>query len=82
MDLSSLATDIIVSSTISPTGASLLDMFHSQFLWALIAGFVLAFVLGFGMGANDVVCWWHLLNILFFKVIYKFINFLPFYNRN
>ncbi|GMT08758.1 hypothetical protein PFISCL1PPCAC_55, partial [Pristionchus fissidentatus] len=31
-----------------------LSTFQSQVLWALIVGIILAFILGFGMGANDV----------------------------
>ncbi|GMS78186.1 hypothetical protein PENTCL1PPCAC_30466, partial [Pristionchus entomophagus] len=31
-----------------------LSVFQSQTLWALIVGIILAFILGFGMGANDV----------------------------
>lgn len=46
-----------VASTISPVfsgGVVDLDAFHSENLWVLIVGFVVAFFLSFGIGANDV----------------------------
>ncbi|KAH7706062.1 phosphate permease [Aphelenchoides avenae] len=45
-----MVTTMLISTT---TGESLSE-FHHQILWALIVGAILAFVLGFGMGANDV----------------------------
>jgi hypothetical protein len=49
----------LISSTTASGVTSITDagiqLFQTQFLWAIIVGFVLAFLLGFGMGANDVV---------------------------
>ena len=41
-------------STTTPSSADSLSSFQHAALWALIVGTVLAFLLGFGMGANDV----------------------------
>uniref|UniRef100_A0AC34FCS1 Phosphate transporter n=1 Tax=Panagrolaimus sp. ES5 TaxID=591445 RepID=A0AC34FCS1_9BILA len=46
----STVTDILTSTVASDT----LGNFQSSLLWALIVGAILAFLLGFGMGANDV----------------------------
>ncbi|KAK0426962.1 hypothetical protein QR680_009992 [Steinernema hermaphroditum] len=46
MDSTTLAT--IFTTTMS------IEAFQSSLLWALIVGAALAFILGFGMGANDV----------------------------
>lgn len=49
--------DSFISSTISPIfsgGVVDLEAFHSANLWVLILGFVVAFFLSFGIGANDV----------------------------
>ncbi|CAI2353227.1 unnamed protein product [Caenorhabditis sp. 36 PRJEB53466] len=43
----------VVTSTLADGGVNLTDFRHC-FLWALIVGICLAFLLGFGMGANDV----------------------------
>ncbi|KAF2369096.1 Phosphate transporter [Trinorchestia longiramus] len=49
--------DVIPSSTFSPftspTEAALSE-WHSQTLWIIVFGFLLAFILAFGVGANDV----------------------------
>lgn len=41
---------ILASTTVAMT----LEEFKSKFLWVIIAGFVTSFLLGFGMGSNDV----------------------------
>uniref|UniRef100_A0A914CEI7 Phosphate transporter n=1 Tax=Acrobeloides nanus TaxID=290746 RepID=A0A914CEI7_9BILA len=45
------STTISIFSSTLMTG---LETFQSNFLWALIIGFILAFAFGFGMGGNDV----------------------------
>ncbi|KAG0713385.1 Sodium-dependent phosphate transporter 1-A [Chionoecetes opilio] len=48
--------DLTTSTTLapaSPGSASLAD-WHSSTLWIIIMGFILSFVLSFGVGANDV----------------------------
>uniref|UniRef100_T1JHU7 Phosphate transporter n=1 Tax=Strigamia maritima TaxID=126957 RepID=T1JHU7_STRMM len=43
------------ASTVMPTPIlTLLDTFQDQVLWILIVGFISAFILAFGIGANDV----------------------------
>ncbi|VDM49106.1 unnamed protein product [Toxocara canis] len=47
-----------ITATLSTLASSVADItiaeFRSQVLWALVVGVILAFVLGFAMGANDV----------------------------
>uniref|UniRef100_A0A914Z6S8 Uncharacterized protein n=1 Tax=Panagrolaimus superbus TaxID=310955 RepID=A0A914Z6S8_9BILA len=50
METISTVTGILTSTVASET----LSHFQSSLLWALIVGAILAFLLGFGMGANDV----------------------------
>uniref|UniRef100_A0A915A2X6 Phosphate transporter n=1 Tax=Parascaris univalens TaxID=6257 RepID=A0A915A2X6_PARUN len=43
-----------ISATVSSFTANPITEFRSQVLWALVVGVILAFILGFAMGANDV----------------------------
>lgn len=43
-----------MTSMISATGAEDLPLIQTANLWVLISGFVIAFFLSFGIGANDV----------------------------
>ncbi|KAK3857258.1 hypothetical protein Pcinc_036483 [Petrolisthes cinctipes] len=48
--------DFTTSTTLAPSipGSSNLADWHSSTLWIIIIGFILAFILAFGVGANDV----------------------------
>ncbi|MPC17968.1 Sodium-dependent phosphate transporter 1-A [Portunus trituberculatus] len=48
--------EITTTTTLAPEapGSSSLAEWHSSTLWIIILGFVLAFILSFGVGANDV----------------------------
>ena len=51
--MASLATtfaDVVAATTTAP----LLETFQSEVLWMVIAGFIIAFILAFAVGANDV----------------------------
>ena len=49
MDLAAVSSSTILSTTMES-----LSSFQHGVIWALVIGAVLAFLLGFGMGANDV----------------------------
>lgn len=42
------------STSPAPPGSSSLADWHESTLWIIIVGFILAFILAFGVGANDV----------------------------
>lgn len=47
-------TTAAITTSPSPPGTSSLAEWHESTLWIIILGFILAFILAFGVGANDV----------------------------
>lgn len=47
-------TTAAITTSPSPPGSSSLADWHDSTLWIIILGFILAFILAFGVGANDV----------------------------
>lgn len=47
-------TTAAITTSPAPPDSMSLDDWHSSTLWIIILGFILAFILAFGVGANDV----------------------------
>ena len=54
MDITTTIASTITSIATTTVSAGAISDFQASVLWALIVGAILAFCLGFGMGANDV----------------------------